>query len=116
MKAWIPALALVALVIFSGPAQAQTETRCRVSMAQYTQVQSGWTYAQVRELFGCDGIEMSSSDIAGFMGAEIENNRHFALAALAGDQEGVGPYHLTIRVGRLCTCGPDEVRLVRTST
>ncbi len=39
---------------------------CKVTKAHYDALQSGMTYGQAISVLGCEGEEMSSSDMAGF--------------------------------------------------
>lgn len=41
-------------------------TDCKVTKAKYDAVKSGMTYSQVASILGCNGEELSSSDMAGF--------------------------------------------------
>jgi hypothetical protein len=47
------------------PTNAQS-TSCSVTMDQYKQLQTGMSYRAVKKILGCDGVELSSSDIAGY--------------------------------------------------
>lgn len=39
---------------------------CTVTKAKYDAVKNGMTYSQVASILGCDGEELSSSEMAGF--------------------------------------------------
>ncbi|TWG90352.1 uncharacterized protein DUF3862 [Mesorhizobium sp. J18] len=52
--------AALAIVVASSSAMA-----CEVTMAQYSELQTGMSYAEAVQILGCDGEEMSSSEIAG---------------------------------------------------
>jgi Domain of Unknown Function with PDB structure (DUF3862) len=58
MRYVIPALAFAVL---TSPASA-----CDVMREQYDQLKMKMTYAEVVKILGCDGDEMSSSEVAGF--------------------------------------------------
>lgn len=60
MKSMLIAGALLAATV---PTQA---TDCKVGKEQYLALQNGMSYAQAVQILGCEGEELSSSDIAGF--------------------------------------------------
>lgn len=60
--------ALCAVAILTAvPVFAQVHgTACRASAQSFNALRNGMTYAQVRDIVGCEGVLMSSSEIAGF--------------------------------------------------
>jgi hypothetical protein len=59
------AVAAVSLLAAMVGAIAQT-TSCRVSLSQFGYLQSGMTYDKIVQILGCDGSEMSRSEMAGY--------------------------------------------------
>jgi len=58
---------IIFLVGFSiAAAQAFAQSGCKVTKAQYDALKHGMSYAQVVSVLGCEGEELSSSEIAGF--------------------------------------------------
>jgi hypothetical protein len=43
-----------------------TNSGCRVTLTQYSQLQTGMSYAQTRSILGCAGTEASRVDMAGY--------------------------------------------------
>jgi hypothetical protein len=67
IKNSLPGIASFSLCLATVPANAQLpETSCKVSMAQYTTLKTGMSYDEARGMLGCDGIELSSSEMPGF--------------------------------------------------
>lgn len=58
-------LAPAILTLSDPPAQASPGNSPLATMAEYNQIKSGMSYAQVVEIIGGPGTEMSSSDIGG---------------------------------------------------
>ena len=59
---------LLCLAVLSTPAAAQvTDTECRASLSAFSAIQPGMTYEQVASIIGCDGVEISRSDLAGYV-------------------------------------------------
>lgn len=46
--------------------QAAAETSCAASKTHYESLQTGMSYAAAVDIIGCEGEEMSRSDMAGF--------------------------------------------------
>lgn len=59
MRAAMTALVTMALM------QSASAGECTVSKAQYDQLQHGMSYSEAVSVLGCDGEEISSSDIGG---------------------------------------------------
>ena len=61
MRCYIRAAVLVALAV--GPARAQQD--CRVSSLVYERLTTGMTYEEVVRVVGCEGSQVSDTEIAG---------------------------------------------------
>jgi hypothetical protein len=54
-------------LIFSSTACASAqETACNASLSNYNSIKSGMSYENVKRIIGCDGSQLSSSEMAGF--------------------------------------------------
>lgn len=60
MRFTITALALLAFTY-----TANAESECKVTKQQYNMLKSGASYSQAVAILGCEGEEISSSDMAG---------------------------------------------------
>ena len=52
-------------MFLNGSVHAQ-QAVCKVTASQYKAIKAGMSYAQVTKILGCDGEELSSSEMAGF--------------------------------------------------
>jgi len=59
------ALTLLSLAVASTSAAAQS-TDCKVSLAQYQSLATGMSYSRAVAVLGCQGSELSRSDMAGY--------------------------------------------------
>lgn len=48
------------------PAQTAQATNCKVSLAQYQSLATGMSYSRAVAVLGCEGSELSRSDMAGY--------------------------------------------------
>ena len=57
---------MIAATIFAASAHAAAaQSSCTVTKQQYSMLKSGASYSEAVEILGCEGEEMSSSDLAG---------------------------------------------------
>lgn len=60
-------LIFAAVLFAASPATSQVHgTECRASATAFSALQTGMTYQQVRDIIGCEGVLLSSSDVAGY--------------------------------------------------
>lgn len=55
------------LVMRDIPAATAQKTTCSVSLSQFGRLQTGMTYAKVVSTLGCEGSEISRSEMAGYV-------------------------------------------------
>jgi hypothetical protein len=55
----------IGLVAFTPAADSQ-QTACKATAAKYKSLKAGMSYSQVVKIMGCEGEELSSSEMAGF--------------------------------------------------
>lgn len=60
-------LIFVAALFAASPAISQVHgTECRASATAFRALQNGMTYQQVRDIIGCEGVLLSSTEMAGY--------------------------------------------------
>lgn len=69
MNRWVGRAVLLLALGSSSVVQAQMTTECAVSLQQFQALRTGMSYRQVVSTLGCDGVELSRSELGGIITA-----------------------------------------------